>query len=111
MSLQGRRLRGNLLNIGVGQAINDDGREDLLKTPDHVALHDLSGDICDEYLEQDLDKRPSAKEWKAMSMANLIDSKGTIKGFFAADIFHIGVNALGVGFYSSIDIDTSRCMG
>lgn len=54
LALCGTRFRRNGLYLRVGEAVDDDGRKDLLEAADEVALNDLRGDICNEGFLLDL---------------------------------------------------------
>jgi hypothetical protein len=51
MSLCRSRLRGNLLHLGIRQLVDNDGRENHLKTTNQMTFHNLSGDVGNKNLQ------------------------------------------------------------
>ena len=54
LPLRCRRLRGNLLDLGIRQATDDDWGENPFETADDVTFDDLYSDVGDESLLRDL---------------------------------------------------------
>lgn len=113
-------LRCNVSNLIIGELIDHNRREDLLKTTNNMTFNNLCSDIGNEGLQRNLRKKwldartdktrplieilryPKQTEHNSLNklfytpnLSHLVYGKQAIKGFLATEIFHIWVGFLG----------------